>query len=272
VKNAKQGIESLVCLKTVLQVLPGLVKVLKTEGGLTARESGDCSDDDGNSDVAHDSTHAKANIEGTESLDLLTAIVDALSHPDLSTILETVTSIFTKSTAYSKNAHAMQHQECFALRPNTDGMMDVFRKAFLSNIDDIYNLADSYSSEHNLPVAVKRTAQRGYYLQIPAEYQNSLPDVFILPVKKGKMIDCTTEQVFSLSSRSMENVADLLLLTSQKIQSTLEICRQHYEVRRECKCVRSDIALNYTHTIRRRWRACQTPSHCWTWYTPSATA
>ena len=74
-------------------------------------------------------------------------------------------------------------------------MMDVFRKAFLSNIDDIYNLADQYSAAYNLPVAVKKTTQRGYYLQIPAEYQNDLPEIFILPVKKGKFIDCTTEQV-----------------------------------------------------------------------------
>ena len=57
-------------------------------------------------------------------------------------------------------------------------------QAFLSNIDDIYNLADHYSSTHNLPVSVKKTTQRGYYLQIPQEYQNDLPEIFILPVRK----------------------------------------------------------------------------------------
>jgi DNA mismatch repair protein MSH4 len=59
---------------------------------------------------------------------LLRAILIAMKQPALSRVLSAVTDIFTESTTYSKNSHAMRHQECFALRPNTDGMMDVLRK------------------------------------------------------------------------------------------------------------------------------------------------
>ena len=60
---------------------------------------------------------------------LLRAILIAMKQPALTRVLNAVTDIFTESTTYSKNSHAMRHQECFALKPNTDGMMDVLRKA-----------------------------------------------------------------------------------------------------------------------------------------------
>ena len=54
---------------------------------------------------------------------LLRAILVAMKNPQLKEILDAVMDIFTESTTYSKNSHAMRHQECFALKPNTDGMM-----------------------------------------------------------------------------------------------------------------------------------------------------
>ena len=92
-------------------------------------------------------------------------------------------------------SHAMRHQECFALKPNTNGMLDVVRKAFLANVDDIYRLADEYAETFNISVAVRETAARGYYLSIPLAFAHSLPGVFIQPVKNGRFIHCTTEEV-----------------------------------------------------------------------------
>ena len=47
---------------------------------------------------------------------LLHAIVFALTQPELQVIREIIDGAFTKSTTYTKNANAMKHQECFALR------------------------------------------------------------------------------------------------------------------------------------------------------------
>ena len=135
--------------------------------------------------------------------------------------LQNIESIFTESTAFAKNSHAMRHQECFALRPSTDGMMDVLRKAFLANVDDIYALADGLAATHNITVKVKENAKRGYFLQIPCEYAHALPAEVIQPVKRGKHIQCTTDEVFSLNARAQENVRDLLYLTHMRIQETL---------------------------------------------------
>ena len=130
---------------------------------------------------------------------LLRAILTTMKQPALKDILDSVLEIFTESTTYSRNSHAMKHQECFALKPNTDGMMDVLRKAFLANVDDIYKLADEYAETHGFTVVVKETTARGYYLSIPvAQVGPNLPDIFIQPVKSGKFYNCTTEEVKSL--------------------------------------------------------------------------
>ena len=129
---------------------------------------------------------------------LLRAILIAMKQPALKRVLNAVTDIFTESTAFSKNTHAMRHQECFALKPNTDGMMDILRKAFLANVDDIYRLADEYAETYDISVQVKETTARGYYLSVSADLGLDLPQIFIQPVKNGRFIHCTTEEVSNL--------------------------------------------------------------------------
>lgn len=161
---------------------------------------------------------------------LLQAILKTMKNPALKEVLDAVLDIFTESTTYTKNSHAMRHQECFALKPNTDGMMDVLRKAFLANVDDIYKLADQYAETFGFTVSVKETTSRGYYLSIPLKSMNSdLPPTFIQSVKTGKFINCTTEEVLSLSSRAQENVQDLLLMTHDRIQEVINIAREKYD-------------------------------------------
>lgn len=74
-------------------------------------------------------------------------------------------------------------------------MMDVIRKAFLANVDDVYKLADKYAEQFNTTVTVRETTARGYFLSLPGKMEHNLPDIFIQPVKQGGKINCTTEEV-----------------------------------------------------------------------------
>lgn len=144
-----------------------------------------------------DSKRRKVKKNPAKSL-LLRAILYTMRQPSLKEILDHVCNIFTESTTYSRNPHAMRHQECFAIKPNMDGMMDILRKAFLANVDDIYRLADEYAEKYGLVVSVKETTARGYYLSIPSYAAADLPSIFIQPVKSGRFIHCSTEEVRNL--------------------------------------------------------------------------
>ena len=102
-------------------------------------------------------------------------------------------------------------------------------QAFLANVDDIYTYAEDLAEEYGITVSVKEKSKRGYYLQIPAEYASRLPPAITQPVKSGRFIHCTTDEVFSLNARAQENVQDLLLLTHLRIQEVLEFARKRMD-------------------------------------------
>lgn len=249
---ASKGISALVCIKSVLALLPTFVQVLEDQ--LTLLDGHDRSTKRPQSKEQHGATNCEntvtdctsllvglgetstvcadsvgARFRGIQSHHLLRAITFVLSQPDLKQVLEAVNNIFTDSTAYASKPDAMRHQECFALRPKTDGMLDVLRSTFLANVDDIYRLADEYAEKYNLSIMVKHSRQRGYFLVIPAEAGADLPDIIIQPVKSGRFINCTTEEVHSLNARAQDNIQDLLLLTHEHIQEVIDIAREKYD-------------------------------------------
>lgn len=245
---ASKGISALVCIKSILGAMPAFAgaledqlrkledreRVAQNRNGNRARMA--FANNDNVSTITDGSlliglgTSSPASIPPSGLRNqLLRAIVLTMKHTALPEVMEAILDIFVESTTFSRNAHAMRHQECFALKPKTDGMMDIIRKAFLANVDDIYKLADEYAESFGIKVAVKETTSRGYYLAVPADVADDLPQVFIQPVKSGKFIHCTTEEVHSLNARAQENVQDLLMMTHERIQEVLDVARSHYD-------------------------------------------
>jgi hypothetical protein len=60
------------------------------------------------------------------------------------------------------------------VQPDINGMLDVARKTFLQSVEDIYELADSYTQEFpEAPATVKATTSRGYHLQVSVHSEPS---------------------------------------------------------------------------------------------------
>ena len=95
------------------------------------------------------------------------------------------------------------------MRPGVNQLLDVARKTFSDNIEDICSLADTLSAEHSLDCRVAFSIRRGYHLTLPRRSQaddEALPEVFIVPVAYKKTIACTTEDLASLSKRAQEAI------------------------------------------------------------------
>lgn len=230
---ASKGISAIVCVKSTLSALPALVSVLQdhmldlgTDGGYQH---------DGATAFTCRSSLLVGLGGGPESTAtpqenyLLLAITQALCQPQLVELRELVTNVLTESTQFSRNANAMRHQECFALKTKENGMMEIIRKAFLANVDDIYRKADEYAENHGMHVSVRYSSSRGYYLSVPADNAADLPNIFIQPIKSGNYINCTSEEVHSLNIRAQDNVQDLLLMTYERIQEVLDDARSKYD-------------------------------------------
>lgn len=258
---ASKGIAALVYIKSTLTSIPLLTQVLQEH--LEELDSDHPPEHDGVSAITGRSSlliglgGGQVSTAPPKRHHLLRAITFALSQPELTHVCDTIAQVFTDSTSFSRNANAMQHQECFALKSAEDGMMDVLRKAFLLNVDDIYKKADEYAEVHGFHVAVKYTTARGYYLSIPGDVASTLPDVFIQPTMRGKYIHCTTEEVQSLNIRSQDNVNDLLLMTRDRIQGVLEVARDNYDA---LAALSDAVALlDLCHSFADKVTLCQLP-------------
>ena len=245
-RMASRGISALVCIKTTLSALPAFTTALVDQLSQLLADTGGGSDGNGGGDDGMTAVTGRSSLliglgggppstQAPKRHHLLQAIIFAMQQPALKNVLDAITDIFTESTTFTRNSHAMRHQECFALKSTSgtedsgDDMMDVLRKAFLQNVDDIHAKADDYAESHGVHVTVKYSTARGYYLSLPAEMAPTLPTIFIQPTKSGNSIHCTTEEVHSLNIRASDNVQDLLIMTYERIQKVLDFARSNYD-------------------------------------------
>uniref|UniRef100_A0A7S3L9I9 DNA mismatch repair proteins mutS family domain-containing protein n=1 Tax=Amphora coffeiformis TaxID=265554 RepID=A0A7S3L9I9_9STRA len=241
VRMAAKGIAALVGIKSALSAMPALASVLEGQLASSTPAKEQASPDGGMQEettVRTDRTSLLIGLGGggqsassgkLEANHLLRAIACTLRQPQLNEILQAVSDIFTPSTEFSRNANAMRHQECFALKAGEGGIMELLRRNYLANVDDIYKKADEYAELYGFHVVVKYTTLRGHFLAIPAGASVDLPVVFIQPTKAGRYIHCTTEHITSLNTRAKDNVRDLLLLTYSSIQEVLDFARERYD-------------------------------------------
>lgn len=84
-------------------------------------------------------------------------------------------------------------------------------------MEDIYALAQTYTSSAEGDVKVAYSTSRGYFLQI-SSYESELPGIFIQAVQNRRTISCTTLELASLSDRACEAIGTALRITNELIQ------------------------------------------------------
>ena len=240
-KVARKGISALIGIKTTLAALPAFTRALEDRlQELESREGRQYNYGQSEGEHEDDTTTLKskllvglggATVTGANELQhnhLLRAIIVAMKNEALTKVRETISATITQSTtSANRSAQRARHEECFAVKTDERSLMEVMRKAFMDNVDDIYILADEYSGEHGFHVSVRYSASRGYYLSIPEG--TPIPAEFIHPTKIGRFITFTTEEVQKLNNRAQDNVQDLLFMTDGKIQEILDVARSHYD-------------------------------------------
>lgn len=231
IKTVRISIDTLIYLKECLRLCPLFAAVLRdislSVDPITSTGESQNSQSNVNATTSadHDMQQSPAN-----QLNLLVdTLIDNFSDTFFHELRERIDNIITDSTNYSRSTHEMRYQECFAIKSGVDGVLDLARKSFLQNVEDIYSLAEQYSRQFNITsVKVVYTASRGYHLSLPSPKSSGqgtaategeyLPPIFIQAVLSKKTIACTTEEVSSLSTRAAEAIQQALILTHEVLQ------------------------------------------------------
>eukprot|EP00753_Platysulcus_tardus_P020846 PLAT8434.1.p1 GENE.PLAT8434.1~~PLAT8434.1.p1 ORF type:complete len:508 (+),score=190.01 PLAT8434.1:135-1526(+) len=145
----------------------------------------------------------------------------------METMRAAIDEVVTEHTTRSKVTVAMRQQECFAVRPGIDGLLDVARTTYLACIEEIHALAQRYGEEYKIPgLRVRYTASRGYHLTVPRSVR-ALPEEFCQAVRGRKHIAVSTQDLISLNDRSVEALTEIYVMTISVLQSLQERLRAH---------------------------------------------
>ncbi|CAH8565017.1 unnamed protein product [Schistosoma bovis] len=84
-------------------------------------------------------------------------------------VLQILCTVLHKDVRMSKGMLAMRTQKCFAIKEGLSVVLDVTRKAYSEQLDDITNEVSRLSHQYNLPLRISHNKARGFYIQIPEE-------------------------------------------------------------------------------------------------------
>uniref|UniRef100_A0A5K4F291 DNA mismatch repair protein n=1 Tax=Schistosoma mansoni TaxID=6183 RepID=A0A5K4F291_SCHMA len=109
------------------------------------------------------------NAMGDVKTTLLRTYKELLHDSEYEHVLQILCTVLHKDVRMSKGMLAMRTQKCFAIKEGLSVVLDVTRKAYSEQLDDITNEVSRLSRQYNLPLRISHNKARGFYIQIPEE-------------------------------------------------------------------------------------------------------
>ncbi|VDP31118.1 unnamed protein product [Schistosoma margrebowiei] len=109
------------------------------------------------------------NAMGDVKSTLLRTYKELLHDSEYEHVLQILCTVLHKDVRMSKGMLAMRTQKCFAIKEGLSVVLDVTRKAYSEQLDDITNEVSRLSHHYNLPLRISHNKARGFYIQIPEE-------------------------------------------------------------------------------------------------------
>ncbi|XP_075217932.1 mutS protein homolog 4-like [Lycorma delicatula] len=150
-----------------------------------------------------------------------------------SNILEIVHKSINEDARVVKGFMASQHQRCFAIKPEVNGLLDVARSTYSNLIEETRNKVIELSKEYNLPLKLSSSNSKGMHIQLSLMQNRSfsvkdLPPLFIQVNRVSKnLITCTTEDILILNQRMKHALREIQLMSNVIVGEILHKVREH---------------------------------------------
>ncbi|KAK7406282.1 hypothetical protein VNO78_07905 [Psophocarpus tetragonolobus] len=145
-------------------------------------------------------------------------------------------------------------QQCFAVKAGIDGLLDISRRSFCETSEAIHNLANNYREDFKLPnLKLTFKNRQGFHFVIPQKnIQGKLPSKFIQVVKHGNNIHCSTLELASLNARNKSATAECYTRTEVCLEELMDDIRENVCVLTllaEVLCLLDMIVNSFAHMI-----------------------
>ncbi|XP_047951485.1 DNA mismatch repair protein MSH4 isoform X1 [Salvia hispanica] len=145
-------------------------------------------------------------------------------------------------------------QQCFAVKAGIDGLLDIARRSFCDTSEAIYNLANKYREDFKLPnLKIPYNSRQGFYFNIPQkEIQGKLPNKFIQVNRHGNNIHCSSLELASLNVRNKCAAKECYIRTECCLEELMEDIRKDVSqltFLAEVLCLLDMMVNSFAHTI-----------------------
>ncbi|TXG51166.1 hypothetical protein EZV62_023690 [Acer yangbiense] len=221
--NAKKSqtlISSIILLKTALDALPLLTKVLK---------DAQC--------------FLLANIHKS-----------ICENEKYASIRNKIGEVIDEDVLHARVPFVARTQQCFAVKAGIDGLLDIARRSFCDTSEAIHSLATKYREDFKMPnLKLPFNNRQGFYFSIPQkDVQGKLPNKFIQVVKHGNNIHCSTLELASLNVRNKSAAGECYIRTEVCLEALMDAIREDVSVLTllaEVLCLLDMIVNSFAHTI-----------------------
>ncbi|XP_077235396.1 MUTS-like protein 4 isoform X2 [Tasmannia lanceolata] len=223
VANARKSqvlIASIILLKTALEALPLLSKVLK--------------------DV---------------KCSLLCNIYKSICENEkYAAIRKRIEDVIEPDVLHARVPFVARTQQCFAVKAGIDGLLDAARRSFCDTSEAIHNLANKYREEFKLQnLKMPFNNRQGFYFSIPQkDISGRLPSKFIQVLKHGKNFHCSTLELASLNVRNKSAAEECYMRTELCLEGLIDAIREDVSVLTllaEVLCILDMIVNSFAHVI-----------------------
>ncbi|KAG6606169.1 DNA mismatch repair protein MSH4, partial [Cucurbita argyrosperma subsp. sororia] len=239
-KKSQSLISSIILLKTSLEALPLLSKVLKEAKNFLL-----------------------ANIYNS-----------VCENEKFATIRRRIGEVIDEDVLHARVPFIARTQQCFAVKAGIDGLLDIARRTFCDTSEgyspanplirlvkhlcyvllSIHNLANKYREEYKLPnLKLPFNNRQGFYLSIPRkDVQGKLPSKFIQVLKHGNNIRFSTLELASLNVRNKSAAGECYIRTEICLEGLVDAIREDVSMLTllaEVLCLLDMMVNSFAHTI-----------------------
>ncbi|KAM1143177.1 hypothetical protein FF1_032163 [Malus domestica] len=143
-------------------------------------------------------------------------------------IRKRIGEVIDEDVLHARVSFVARTQQCFAVKAGIDGLLDIARRSFCDTSEAIHNLANKYREDFKLPnLKLPFNNRQGFYFSMPhKDIQGKLPSQFIQVLKHGNNIHCSTLELASLNVRNKSAAAECYLRTEVCLEELVDAIRE----------------------------------------------
>ncbi|KAI9076551.1 hypothetical protein K1719_041537 [Acacia pycnantha] len=169
-------------------------------------------------------------------------------------IRKRIGEVIDEDVLHARVPFVARTQQCFAVKAGIDGLLDISRRSFCDTSEAIHNLAHKYREDFKLPnLKLVFKNRQGFYFVIPQkDVQGKLHSKFIQVIKHGNNIHCSTLELASLNARNKSAAAECFTRTEVCLEELMDAIRENVSVLTmlaEVLCLLDMIVNSFAHMV-----------------------